>query len=302
MIDGDPIVYRIGFAAQSRILHCVVEEADGTMHAARFPSKTERNKYLREHTGSSIIAEDEEIIPEPVENALHSTKLVLRSIEDELGSTDLHVVLSDSAGKGNFRHAVAKQAPYKGNRKLPRPVHYDNIREYLVNHWGAVIVVTREADDELAIRAKRYRKQGVKHAVASIDKDLDQIPGTHYDYVKKVVYEVSDDEARRHFWIQALAGDPTDNIPGCWRVGDERAPRIVDEWIAAGFTDEQMFRALVDEYEKSKKFSTCPYRAAPSVDVALETAQLVWMQDEPCVLWAPVGVERKTIERCESDY
>lgn len=300
LIDGDPIVYRVGFAAQSRVIHCVVEDNDGAMEAVRFANKTERNAYLREHPAAVIISEEEDITAEPIEHALGGVKRLLREIQAETDSENVHVVLSESMGKGNFRHAIAQQAPYKGNRKLPRPVHYQNIRDYLVTYWGADIVQTREADDEIAIRAKRYRKQGIPYVIASIDKDLDQIPGPHYDYAKKVSYQVTADDARRAFWIQVLVGDKTDNIPGAWRIGDERGSALVDRWIAEGYTDEQMFQATVDVYEKTKQRSTCPYRERPSVDVALETAQLVWMQDEPCVLWAPPGVEKKRIP-CEVD-
>jgi hypothetical protein len=270
------------------------------MQQVRFTSRTERSKWLHDNEGWYLIDEQEEVIPEPIENALGGTKYLLRGIMEEVNSDDLHIILSESTGKGNFRHAIARQAPYKGNRKLPRPVHYQNIRDYLVNHWGAVVVGTREADDEIAIRAKRYRDQGIPYVVATIDKDLDQIPGRHYDYAKKVSYDVSEEDARRAFWIQALSGDPTDNIPGCWRVGRDRAPKIVDGWLSNGFDDRQMFAALVTEYEKSKKFGTCPYRDRPSVEVALETAQLVWMQDIPCTVWAPAGVERGRIP-CEAD-
>jgi hypothetical protein len=301
LIDGDPIVYRVGFASQSRNIHCVVEQPEtNQMEQIRFSNKTERNKWLADNQGWYVASEEEEIIPEPIENALGGVKRLLREIGTETDSDNLHVILSESTGKGNFRHAIAQQAPYKGNRKLPRPVHYHNIREYLVEHWGAQVVATREADDEIAIRANRYRAQGIPYVVATIDKDLDQIPGPHYDYAKKVSYQVTADDARRAFWIQALSGDPTDNIPGCWRVGDDRAPKIVDQWLSNGFDDSQMFQALIAEYEKSKKFGTCPYRDRPSVEIALETAQLVWMQDTPCVVWAPAGVERKRIP-CELD-
>lgn len=300
LVDGDPIVYRAGFASQTRNIHCIVESDSGQIDQIKFPSKTDRNKWAGENPAWAVISEEEEVIAEPIENALAGTKYMLRGIVDEVGSDDLHVVLSEASGKGNFRHAIAKQAQYKGNRKAPRPFHYQNIRDYLVNHWGAQIVSSREADDELAIRAKRYRASGIPHVIASIDKDLDQIPGRHYDYAKKVSYDVSEEDARRAFWIQALAGDRTDNIPGCWRVGGDRAPKIVDEWLSNGFDDKQMFAALVAEYEKSKRFSTCPYRASPSVEVALETSQLVWMQDEPCTVWAPAGVPRGKIP-CELD-
>lgn len=300
LVDGDPVVYRVGFASQSRNIHCILESESGQIQQIKFPNKTERNKWLTENKEWGVISEEEEVLPEPIENALAGVKHVLNGIKDETDSSALHVVLSEASGKGNFRHAIAKQAPYKGNRKQPRPFHYQNIRDYLVNYWGAQIVSSREADDELAIRAKRYRASGIPYVIASIDKDLDQIPGSHYDYAKKISYDVSEDDARRQFWIQALQGDVTDNIPGCWRVGDERAAKIVDDWLSNYSSDKEMFVALIAEYEKSKKFSTCPYRNRPSVDVALETAQLVWMQDEPCTLWAPPGVPRGKIP-CESD-
>lgn len=278
----------------------MIELADGSITSERFPSKTERNKWLAENAGAMVLSEEEEIIPEPIENALASVKRLLREIAEELGSDDVHLILSESFGKGNFRHAIAKQAPYKGNRKQPRPYHYQNIRDYMVAYQGAQIVETREADDELSIRAARYREQGIPYAIASIDKDLDQIPGRHYDYAKKVVYTVSAEDGRRAFWIQALAGDPTDNIPGAWKIGPTRAAGVVDNAIASGGDDSHIFSLIVGSYTASKVQMGCPYKDRPAVEVALETAQLVYLQQKPCELWAPPGVPFGKIG-CEID-
>lgn len=301
LIDADPIVYRVGFAAQTKAIHCVLESATGELEQVRFGSKTERNEWLEQHPGSSVTAEEEEVIPEPIANALAGVKRLLGEIIDRAGTDQTHVILSESSGKGNFRHAIAKQAPYKGNRKQPRPFHYQNIREYLTDYWGAQIVQTREADDEIAIRAKRYRAEGIPYVIATIDKDLDQIPGPHYDYAKKVSYNVSEDDARRAFWIQALSGDSTDNIPGAWKIGDKRAAAHIDAWLSLGYDDRMMFESAITVYDRQcLEYAGCPYICRPALDVALETAQLVWMQDEPCTIWAPPGVPRGKIP-CEQD-
>ncbi len=300
LVDGDPIVYRVGFATQSQTVSCVVSCDDGSISYIRFANKTERNEYLQKHPTCGIDSEEIEVKAEPVENALHTVKSVLSQIKEETGSDNLHIILSESFGGGNFRHAIAKQAPYKGNRKAPRPAHYQSIRDYLTEYHGAVVVETREADDEIAIRANRYRQDGVPYAIATIDKDLDQIPGMHYDYAKKVVYNVSNDEARRAFWIQALAGDPTDNIPGCWKVGPVKAAALVDMWIKDGMDDGAIFTLIVAQYERSTELAGCPYRDREPLHVALETAQLVYMQQKPCELWAPPGVPFGRIG-CEID-
>lgn len=273
-----------------------MEHANGAVEAISFGSKTERNQWLTANPGSELVSEEEKIVPEPESHAYHGVKRLLGEIVDETGSANIRVILSEKTGAGNFRQAIAKQAPYKGNRKQPRPFHYDNIRDYLVRQWDAVIVQTREADDEIAIQAKRLEAAGHPHVVASIDKDLDQIPGEHYDYAKKVGYFVGVDDARRYFWIQALAGDPTDNIPGCWKVGPTKAAAWVDDWLKVGLSDQQIFAAIIELYERSKKLKGCPYPDRPGLDVALETAQLVWMQDTPGEIWAPPGVPRGRIQ------
>ena len=300
LVDGDPIVYRIGYASQSRVITNVIEYADGVVEQKRFASKTERNEYLRMHEGSQVVDEQEEVFPEPIENALGGAKRLLGEIADETGSDALHVILSESFGKGNFRHAIARQAVYKGNRKQPRPAHYQNIRDYLVNYHGAQVVETREADDELSIRARRYRDIDIPYVIASIDKDLDQIPGQHYDFAKKVAYTVSDEDARRVFWTQALAGDATDNIPGAWKIGTDTAEKIIRELVDQGVTDRTIFTAIVEQYKKSAKKKGAKYQAEDALNVAIETAQLVYLQQKPCELWSPPGVPFGKIG-CEVD-
>lgn len=87
-------------------------------------------------------------------------------------------------GKENFRNDIAVTVPYKGNRKSEKPVHYHLLREYLVDAWAATVSQGIEADDMLAIRATELGESSV---IVSLDKDLDQVPGWHYNFSKGAV-------------------------------------------------------------------------------------------------------------------
>ena len=300
IIDGDPIVYRSGFAAEQTEIDIVYETEDGDLGQFKFtrtPTETALKRYKawqEANPGHQLIEEVKSRKAEPVANCLQIVRNTVRSIIDETeckwpGETVVpHTVLS---GPGNFRLDIAKQKPYKGNRDPSHmPVHYGAIRNYLIDTWGAQVVHNREADDEVSIRGwSGYRRKDLT-VIATIDKDLDQVAGWHYDYMKKVFYEVSYTDACKAFWRQVLSGDPGDNVPGCWRMGVDRAQRIVDDQFAAGATEEDLWEAVLAEYDHSRVKIGCPYADVTNVeDIALETAQLVYMQQAPGELWMPPG-------------
>lgn len=129
-------------------------------------------------------------------------------------------------GKGNFRKDLAKTKVYKGNRKdVPMPEHFDSIREYLTETWLCEVVEGLEADDALGIS----QTQMDDTIICSIDKDLLQIKGLHYNWNKGEIIKVSEDDAWYKLYQQTLAGDPTDNIAGIPRVGEKKAIKILSE-------------------------------------------------------------------------
>ena len=66
------------------------------------------------------------------------------------------------------------------------------------------------------------------YVLASIDKDLKQIPGIHYNWQKELVTDVNLLEADYWFYFQVLTGDSADGYAGCPGIGVKRA-RIVLE-------------------------------------------------------------------------
>lgn len=143
-------------------------------------------------------------------------------------------------GKGNFRNEVAITQEYKGNRKNnQRPVHYQALRDYLCHSWEAVIWNGMEADDAVAIEATELGEKGV---IVSLDKDLDQVPGWHYNFVKSNLYHISEEQGLLNFYMQFLTGDTVDNIKGVKGIGPKKALKLLE-----GKTESEMWEVVVEK-------------------------------------------------------
>jgi hypothetical protein len=181
-VDLDILVYRIGFASQS--------------------------------------GRGDEVVPEPLENALHSVKLNLTTIME---GCNADASVGFLTGKGNYREEVATIQGYKANRKgVAKPHWYNEIREYMLEHQDAILVEGQEADDALGIFLS-HPDEGEERICASIDKDLLMIPGEHYNWVKDTISFTAKDEGHRFFYNQLLTGDGTDNIPGLFKLTGQKA-------------------------------------------------------------------------------
>lgn len=134
--------------------------------------------------------------------------------------TDTYKAFITSTDKSNFRYGIAKD--YKANRKQPKPLHYDFLRNVLKEEWNAEEVFGMEADDAIGIA------QNTETCIVTIDKDLNQIPGQHFNFVKGILYDIGRDEGERFFYKQILTGDRIDNIEGIRGIGDSRAEVILN--------------------------------------------------------------------------
>ena len=213
LIDGDIVVYKAGFGAQ---------------------------KTIRDDSESNG-----DIIPEPVTHAFHKVNLILNGVLAAVlpGTAVPTVVLEygvdyriylTSTDKSNYRFKIAKTKEYKGNRKAGKPIHYDAIREFMCEHWNAEVIYGMEADDKMGIEACRNPSETV---IASIDKDMLQIPCLHYnmdtgervDALEGHSLELIKNNKKLigfgiiWFYAQMLMGDNADNIPGIPKYGPVKA-------------------------------------------------------------------------------
>lgn len=124
--------------------------------------------------------------------------------------------------KRYFRHDIYPE--YKGNRQSTRPLLGRNeVVDYLKDNYVYRQFPTLEGDDVCGIMAKPG------DVIVSEDKDLRTVPGLHFNPAKdEQVVEVTEEQADRLFYAQALAGDMTDGYPGCPQVGLEGALKIVE--------------------------------------------------------------------------
>jgi len=245
IIDADPLVYSCGFSAETTAYHLVTENQEtGDIEEAYFApydGKTagkRMQKYLQDNPQLEVVEKERRVIPDTEENAIAATRTKLFSIEKEIrehyGLVRFDSITTILSGPGNFREALATRFPYKGNRDPShKPYWYQSIRNYITGSWGGIVVTGREADDECSILARKDLAAGADYIIATIDKDLDQIPGKHFNYLKRVFYALSETESEQFFWEQCLSGDATDGIPGCFKMGGVRAKSVVQS-ICAG--------------------------------------------------------------------
>lgn len=144
-------------------------------------------------------------------------------------SYDLETGMRDAVP--NFRKAIAKSRPYKGNRP-DRPDWYlkwsSIIEQYLEETWGFVRTPEGfEADDLVATFMTELTSAGAKPICCGNDKDLLQIPGEHFNVVKKGMQTVDVPKAHRTLWLQVLTGDTTDHIEGIPGCGPKGAEKII---------------------------------------------------------------------------
>lgn len=207
---------------------------------------------------------------EPVENCLHSVKIMINSMLKNTGSDEYVTYIS---GDRNFRDEVATIKEYKGTRKGIKPEHYDDIHDYLIKYHNGCIVEDEEADDAMGIAQCREPSNTV---ICSIDKDMDMIPGWHYHWPhhgkKATMYCVHPEEALKNFYTQLLTGDAVDNIAGCKGVGAKTADKLLNPLTS----HEDLFWTTLCQYEKAYPK---PY------EVMLENARLLWIRRIPREIW-----------------
>lgn len=166
-------------------------------------------------------------------------QLISRIIE-ETNASDWELFMT--GGNNNFRYQVYPE--YKANRlNVPKPRHLEGLREHLVLDWNANLVDGYEADDAMGINMGAS-EQGI--ICASIDKDLLQIPGTHYNFVNRQFTVVTRSDGMRTFFRQLLIGDPTDNIKGCSGIGPVKADRIIGNYGSL----EELYGAVAKTFDE----------------------------------------------------
>lgn len=182
-------------------------------------------------------------------------------------------------GSNNFRYTVDPE--YKANRRgKVDPQYRAAANAYLVTEFGATVTDGFEADDAIGVDACT---SGVETIVCSIDKDLKQIPGNHYNWRKNEFDFVTPLDGLRLLYRQLLTGDTTDNVRGVGGIGPVKSARLIND-----LEDEiDMFQVVSSMY--------------PDQERLLKNAQLLYIWQKENDSWVPTYERLKNLTSIQSE-
>lgn len=128
---------------------------------------------------------------------------MMEAISHYVDQGETIVCLSSST---NFRKVL--YSDYKANRKTAKPKLLSHAISYLHKEYGGSSIKGYEADDMIAMLMTNG------DVCVSLDKDMMQLRGTHFNFVKNRFTTVSNKEAINNFIYQMIVGDTTDNVKG----------------------------------------------------------------------------------------
>jgi DNA polymerase-1 len=188
---------------------------------------------------------------EDFEIAKFRCNTLLDNILLETGATEYRAFLS---GEGNFRKTIYPE--YKANRTAEKPRHLADLRAYAIAELNAETATDLlEADDMMSIFQDKTGKQSV---ICSLDKDMLQVPGEHYQWEigtskwnKPASYITQTElEGLRLFYEQCIKGDTSDNIKGIAGLGPVKAKKALQDCK----TEHEMFNVVRSLYNNDDAF------------------------------------------------
>lgn len=188
-IDGDWIVFKIAFAAQAE---------------AKKKGK--------------------EMLPLPL-----TKKMVDNYLKKLLIDTQCDEYVCLLTARNNFRKNIEYPVKgvmgkhYKKNREGTEfPPYLSEIRQHIIDNHAGLFCDGCEADDGIAIWAIANPDTTV---MIHTDKDINTVPGIHYNPTKGELYSLTDEEAFNNLMLQIITGDSTDNIPGLYASASIRVTK-----------------------------------------------------------------------------
>ena len=174
----------------------------------------------------------------PVNAVFGFTNMLAKLLREQVGT---HIAVIFDAGRTTFRNRLYND--YKAHRPPPPDdliPQFALIREATEAFCVPTVELADwEADDLIAAYSRDAERIGGQVTIVSSDKDLMQLirPGVEMlDPIKQKpigpaeVMEKFGVAPNRMIDVQALIGDPTDNVPGIPGIGPKRAAELVNEY------------------------------------------------------------------------
>jgi DNA polymerase I len=167
------------------------------------------------------------------------SNMLWKLLQDMKADRPSHLAVIFDASRASFRSAI--YADYKANRTdppddlLPQfPLTREAVRAFGV---PCIEKVGFEADDLIATYSRLAREAGAKVTIVSSDKDLMQLvrdgeiemfdPMKNKRFASAEVIERFGVPPEKVIYVQALAGDSIDNVPGVPGIGVKTAAELI---------------------------------------------------------------------------
>ncbi|MGQ9510318.1 MAG: DNA polymerase I [Thermaceae bacterium] len=173
---------------------------------------------------------------EPVGMVYGFARSLLKALREDGG----RVVVVFDARAPSFRHEAYKA--YKAGR-APTPEDFGRQLEMtkrLVDLLGFVRLEAPgyEADDVLGTLARKAEERGLEVVILTGDRDLFQLVSDRVSVLLPDGTRLTPKEVKERYgvspenWVafRALAGDPSDNIPGVKGIGPKTAAQLLEKW------------------------------------------------------------------------
>jgi hypothetical protein len=271
LIDADYIKYTASAAGEKRSI-IVTHKSSGRVK--EFNNRTEfwghhskkaggwLAEINKDRTSPFLIDEfsiEDVQTPEPIQNILHTTKLMYESCYKALGTTK-H---KGYVGEGDsFRVGRSTLVEYKSNRKeLLKPVHLEATSDYLINKLKCEVVTGIEADDQLVIDA--YKKSNF--IITGVDKDYLGQPIKFFNVNKPELGIQNgnqfgklwlDDKGevrgigRMFLYFQVCYGDDSDIYWANSATKTKWGQKSAYKALVNATNDKEAWEALIDVYKK----------------------------------------------------
>lgn len=195
----------------------------------------------------------------------------LENIRSMTPANGEYLLLKGESKKAQFRYEIYPE--YKGNRP-PGEAHFnDEQRHWLLETQRAIDISELYPELETDDTVGMYHKHRMD-VIVSIDKDLRQYPGAHFNPDKNETEIITPLEGARNFWVQVLAGDHTDNIKGIQDMGPVGALDVLEGAKTYQAMEKQALEAYVVFAGKEK-----------ALQVMKREAMLVWLSRSWAMRW-----------------
>ena len=254
--------------------------------------------FMMAFAANSQMKKDGKLMPIPL-----VLKLVDNYIDKLMRRLDATSYVFILTGRNNFRknivydhvpttHKSYGQKAYKANRKgTELPPYLNEIRLHLEDRHGALTEEFAEADDGLGIWV--YANQDTSILVAC-DKDLDMIPGKHYNPRKDEEYEVTEEGSLIFAATQILTGDSVDNIPSLYSAFGKKVTKKVRQEVVDQLhpARSKWLSAEIRAFEMACKTVETMYPDLNDLDVnkfCVRNRDLIWIHRDKAAMDSFIG-------------